>query len=115
MSIEPAPRPASPGVDAEGLPRPSEPRIAKVRQFEATVSAVVRETPDSTTLFFSTPAGRPDYLPGQFLTIRPHQFPEIAGFVAFLEKQKGKKEPARAYSLCSAPHEPEIAVTIKEE
>ena len=95
-------------ADVEGTPR-------KVRSFEAIVSGVIRETPDSTTLVFSTPSGRPDYLAGQFLTIRPHQFPEIAGFVAFLEERKGKKEPARAYSMYSAPHEADIAVTIKEE
>ena len=55
----------------------------------------------------------------------PHDFFAEAGvdehdsfehaFVAFLEQQKGKKEPARAYSLCSAPHERYLAVTVKEE
>lgn len=36
-------------------------------------------------------------------------------FTAFLEDLKGKKEPPRAYSMASAPHEKQLAFTIKEE
>jgi len=58
---------------------------------------------------------RPPRDPGQFLTIRPHQFPALDRFVKFFEDVKGKREPARAYSMCSAPHDRRVAVTIKEE
>lgn len=108
--------PTSPAV---GLPRPpvrqAAPRPAKVREFEVTVAEVIQETPDTVTLAFSAPRDRPDYQAGQFLTIRPHQFQEINGFIKYLEDLKGKREPARAYSMCSAPHEPLVAVTVKEE
>src|SRR5690606_22188050 len=33
----------------------------------------------------------------------------------FLEDQKGRREPPRAYSLASAPHERYLAITVKEE
>lgn len=45
----------------------------------------------------------------------PHQFPELLDIVKFFEFTKGKKEPVRAYSLTSAPHEKYIAITIKPE
>ncbi len=87
----------------------------RIREFEAIVEEAVRETPDSTTLVFFTGSERLEYEAGQFLTIRPHQFPALDRFVKFFEDQKGKREPARAYSMCSAPHERRLAVTIKEE
>jgi 3-ketosteroid 9alpha-monooxygenase subunit B len=87
----------------------------RIREFEAIVEGAVRETPDSTTLVFFTGSERLEYEAGQFLTIRPHQFPALDRFVKFFEDQKGKREPARAYSMCSAPHERRLAVTIKEE
>ena len=34
---------------------------------------------------------------------------------SFLEDLKGKKEPPRAYSMASSPHEKYLAVTVKEE
>ena len=36
-------------------------------------------------------------------------------FIAFLEDLKGKREPPRAYSMASSPHEKYLAVTVKEE
>src|SRR4029453_12210201 len=53
--------------------------------------------------------------PGHFLTIDPHQFEALERFIAFLEDLKGKKEPPRAYSMCSAPHGRYLAITLKEE
>jgi len=63
----------------------------------------IRETADTTTLVFFTGSERMEYEAGQFLTIRPHQFPALDRFVKFFEDVKGKREPARAYSMCSAP------------
>ena len=53
--------------------------------------------------------------PGHSLAIDPHQFQGLERFIAFLEDLKGKKEPARAYSLASAPHECYLAITVKED
>jgi len=58
---------------------------------------------------------RLEYLPGHFLTIRPQQFPALDRFCKYFEDMKGRKEPARAYSLVSAPHERHLAITVKEE
>jgi 3-ketosteroid 9alpha-monooxygenase subunit B len=93
---------------------PDAPR-RKVRTFEVMVSKVIQETPDTVTLVFFTGNERLEYKAGQFLTIDPHQFPALARFTAFLEDHKKRKEPPRAYSVASAPHEPFIAITVKEE
>jgi 3-ketosteroid 9alpha-monooxygenase subunit B len=82
---------------------------------EAMVADVVRETPDTTTLILFTGNQRLDYRPGHFLTIDPHQFDGLERFIAFLEDIKGKREPARAYSMSSAPDERYLAITVKEE
>ena len=103
--IEAAPGPARAGKAA----RP------RIREFEAIVEEAIRETPDTTTLVFFTGSERMEYEAGQFLTIRPHQFPALDRFVKFFEDVKGKREPARAYSMCSAPHDRRLAITIKEE
>jgi 3-ketosteroid 9alpha-monooxygenase subunit B len=55
------------------------------------------------------------YQAGHFLTIAPQQFPQLKGLVAYFEHAKGRKEPQRAYSMSSAPHERRLAVTVKEE
>jgi 3-ketosteroid 9alpha-monooxygenase subunit B len=78
------------------------------------VSAIRRETRDTATLELDA-EGAPVYRAGQFLTIDSHQFPQIAPFLRYLEGQKGRTEPPRAYSLSSAPHERGLAITIKEE
>lgn len=76
---------------------------------------VVHETPDTVTLVLSA-GGEPfEYSAGQFLSIDPHQFPSLQPLIAELEKQKGKKEPVRAYSMASAPHEEHLAFTVKQE
>ena len=79
------------------------------------VADVVVETPDTSTLVLFTGNDRLDYKAGHFLTIDPHQFEALDRFTAFLEHLKGKPEPPRAYSMCSAPHERYLAVTVKEE
>lgn len=79
------------------------------------VADVIHETSDTTTLILFTGNERLDYKPGHFLTIDPHQFDDLERFIAFLEDLKGKKEPVRAYSMSSAPHERYLAITVKEE
>src|SRR5262245_36142565 len=93
----------------------AEPQRRRIRELEAMVANVIRETPDTTTLVLFTGNDRLDYKAGHFLTIDPHQFPGLERFIAFLEDLKGKKEPARAYSMCSAPHQRYLAITVKEE
>lgn len=79
------------------------------------VAEVIRETPDTATLVLFTGNDRLEYQPGHFLTIQPQQFPALDRFCKYFEDLKGKKEPARAYSLASAPHEGQLAITVKEE
>jgi ferredoxin-NADP reductase len=87
----------------------------RIKEMEVMVADVVVETPDTTTLVFFTGNDRLDYKAGHFLTIDPHQFESLERFIAFFEDHKGKKEPPRAYSMASAPHEKYLAVTVKEE
>src|SRR5215467_4929080 len=82
---------------------------------EVMVADAIVETPDTTTLVLFTGNDRLEYRAGHFLTIDPHQFTALERFTAYLEDQKGKKELPRSYSLTSAPHEKQIAITIKEE
>ena len=79
------------------------------------VADVIIETPDTTTLVLFTGNDRLEYLAGHFLTIDPHQFDALERFTSFLEDLKGKREPPRAYSMSSAPHERYLSVTVKEE
>ena len=87
----------------------------RIKELEVMVADVIVETPDTSTLVFFTGNDRLDYKAGHFLTIDPHQFEALDRFTAFLEYLKGKAEPPRAYSMCSAPHERYLAVTVKEE
>lgn len=87
----------------------------KIKQLEVMVADVVRETPDTATLVLFTGNDTLDYQPGHFLTIKPHQFEALDRFIHYFEDLKGKREPARAYSLSSAPHEKYLAITVKEE
>jgi len=87
----------------------------RIKELEVMVADAVYETPDTTTLVFFTGNDRLDYRAGHFLTIDPHQFEALERFTAFLEDLKGRREPPRAYSMASAPHEKYLAITIKEE
>jgi 3-ketosteroid 9alpha-monooxygenase subunit B len=87
----------------------------RIKELEVMVADVVVETPDTTTLVLFTGNDRLDYSAGHFLTIDPHQFEALQRFTAFLEDLKGRREPPRAYSMSSAPHERYLAVTVKEE
>jgi 3-ketosteroid 9alpha-monooxygenase subunit B len=99
-------------VNAEA--RPAAPS-RRIKELEVMVADVVVETSDTATLVLFTGNDRLEYSAGHFLTIDPHQFEALQRFTAFLEDLKGKREPPRAYSMCSAPHERYLAVTVKEE
>ena len=87
----------------------------RIRELEVMVAATKAETHDTTTLVLFTGNDHLDYEAGHFLTIDPHQFPELERFTAYLEEVKGKRELARAYSMSSAPYERQLAITVKEE
>lgn len=113
-SLDPPLDPAHPpaGTKAAAPAKAPKPRI---REMEVMVAEVIRETADTATLVFFTGNEPLDYQAGQFLTIRPQQFPALDRFCRYFEEVKGKREPGRAYSMCSAPHERDLAITIKEE
>lgn len=90
-------------------------RRRRIREIEVMVADTIIETHDTTTLVFFTGNDRLEYEAGHFLTIDPHQFKALDRFTRYLEDMKGKKEPPRAYSMCSAPNEKYLAVTVKEE
>ena len=87
----------------------------QILEREVIVVDAVKETEDSTTLYLSEGENHPQYKAGQFLTVDPHQFPALERWCLYLEKEKGKKEPVRAYSLASAPHEKYVSFTVKED
>jgi len=91
------------------------PPSRRIKELEVMVADVIVETADTSTLVLFTGNDRLDYRAGHFLTIDPHQFEALDRFTSFLEYLKGRPEPPRAYSMCSAPHERYLAVTVKEE
>jgi ferredoxin-NADP reductase len=101
-------------MSASTEPAP-QPQRRRIKEMEVMVADVVVETPDTTTLVLFTGNDRLDYKAGHFLTIDPHQFESLERFISFFEDVKGKKEPPRAYSMTSAPHEKYLAITVKEE
>jgi len=96
-------------------PTPTAPARRRIKELEVMVAEIVVETADTTTLVLFTGNDRLDYRAGHFLTIDPHQFASLERFIAFFEEAKGRREPPRAYSMSSAPHERSLAITIKEE
>lgn len=110
--------PAGPPAPALARPAPRTEEAGprkRIKEMEVMVAEARVETPDTTTLVLFTGNDRLDYRPGHFLTIDPHQFEALDRFIAYFEDQKGKKEPPRAYSMSSSPHERSLAVTVKEE
>lgn len=89
-------------------------RVPATKRFESVVSEVIIETPDTITAVLDV-GERVSYRAGQYVTIDPHQFPALGSVTRYLEHMKGRAEPPRAYSMCSAPHEEGVAITIKEE
>lgn len=68
-------------------------------KYQANITRTVQEAPDVTTLFFTINSGMHSYVAGQYIAV-------------YVEKD-GKKL-TRAYSLSSAPHEKEGAITVKD-
>jgi 3-ketosteroid 9alpha-monooxygenase subunit B len=110
-----APLPPSPGV-AASAPAPAAAAVPMrtIRKMDAVVVDCVRRTHDSTSIYFFVGDTGP-YKAGQFISIDPHQFPELARWVAHLELLKGKKEPIRSYSMQSAPGEKCVSICVKAE
>jgi ferredoxin-NADP reductase len=111
----------SPVPNLKAVPSPSPARTTeagprrRIKEMEVMVADVKVETHDTVTLILFTGNDRLEYKAGHFLTIDPHQFEALDRFIAYFEDAKGKKEPARAYSMSSSPHERYLAVTVKEE
>ena len=84
-------------------------------EYEATVTQVRHETHDTATLFLDFGGAPVEYKAGQFINIDPHQFPALRTLAAYLQEQKGRRELFRSYSMSSAPHEPQVAITVKDE
>jgi 3-ketosteroid 9alpha-monooxygenase subunit B len=87
----------------------------KIHHIPVTIADVVQETADTVTLWLDAGDFPRDYKAGQYVSVDPRQFRAIAGYTAFLEESKGRKEPPRAYSMCSSPDEPHLGITVKEE
>jgi 3-ketosteroid 9alpha-monooxygenase subunit B len=85
------------------------------REYEVTVADVRMETHDTATLYLDFGPERPEYRAGQFINIDPHQFPALGRLATYLQEHKARKEPARSYSMASAPHEPLVSITVKDE
>ncbi len=87
----------------------------KIRPIKGVVVRAVQETVDTWTLYLFVGENDKAYQAGQFISIGPHQFPELKDLTRYFEYQKSKKEPVRAYSITSAPHEKHVSITIKPE
>jgi 3-ketosteroid 9alpha-monooxygenase subunit B len=94
---------------------PPAPVRKKPLDYEVLVTEVRMETHDTATLFLDFGGAPPEYKAGQFINIDPHQFPALRALAAFLQEQKGRRELFRSYSMSSAPHEPLVAITVKDE
>jgi 3-ketosteroid 9alpha-monooxygenase subunit B len=93
---------------------PAPARTAPVRSYDSVVLESIPEAPETVTLVLDL-GPRADYRAGQYVSIHPKQFVGLRSFVSYLEHVKKRREPPRAYSMCSAPHEKYVAITIKEE
>ncbi|MGH9372476.1 MAG: oxidoreductase [Vicinamibacterales bacterium] len=91
------------------------PPPTRIKTYEAVVLESIVETPDTRTLVLDTGSAPLRWRASQYLSIDPHQYVGLQSFVGYLEQEKGRREAPRAYSMCSAPHDPHLAVTVKEE
>ncbi len=109
------PLPSAPDNFLSALKPPTAPIKEKIRQIKGVVVKAEQETPDTWTLHIFVGESDRRYTAGQFISIAPQQFPELANMVAYMEHVKGRKELVRAYSMASAPHEPYVSITTKPE
>lgn len=80
-------------------PKATAPAEPSLPQREVRVKRVVRETADAVAIYLEELSGdAPRFQPGQFLNVRV----EVAGETLW-----------RSYSICTAPHEGELAVAVK--
>ncbi len=86
---------------------------SKRKAFQAAIAEITRETRDTVTLHLFVGEENRKYVAGQFLTIDPHQFLALHSLLEYLEHEKKMKEPPRAYSMASAPHDPFVSITVK--
>lgn len=86
----------------------------KITTHRGVIIKAFKETNDTWTLSIFT-KDNACYQAGQFISISPYQFPELTDLVNYFAFKKNKKEPVRAYSLSSSPHEANLAITIKPE
>lgn len=83
-------------------------------ELSATVRELRVETPAATTLRFDLGGQTLDYRPGQYITIDPHQFEELAGEIREKEAQRGKPLWPGYFSLSSDGLEPGLLeITVK--
>lgn len=85
--------------------------MKKLKLITGRVVDIISETFDTVTIQLK--ANEKDYGPGQFLTINPAQFNELASIVTYLKKLKKKQENSRAYSIGSTRLDKNILLTIK--
>ena len=115
--MAPPPMAATPGVVATAPAAPAAAGaipVRTIRKMEAVVVDCVRRTHDATSIYFFVGDTGP-YKAGQFISIDPHQFPDLSRWVSHLEAIKGKKEPIRSYSMQSAPGEKCVSICVKAE
>lgn len=112
-AIDATPNSATPNA-AETPVVKERPKPRPLKKISSTCVEVVRNTHDTVTLSFDT-GDQPEYTAGQFISIDPHQFPELSRQIAYFEHIKGKREVFRAYSMASAPSEKLVAITVKAE
>ena len=85
-----------------------------LRKMDAVVVDCVRRTANTVSIYLFVGETGP-YRAGQFISIDPHQFPELKHWVDYLEEQKGKAELPRAYSLQSSPGEKCLSICVEAE
>lgn len=107
--------PAAPMASGAAVAAPvAAPPTRTIRKMDAVCVDIVRRTHDTSTLYLFVGDPGP-YKAGQFVSIDPHQFPELKRWIDYLELQKGKKELIRSYSMSSIPGEKCVSITVKAE
>ena len=110
---------AAPALEEPVMKAPTDikaaPKKKGLQQMRGVVVKCLQETHDTWSLDIFVGENNLDYIAGQFISIDPKQFPELERWARFMEKLKGKREVVRAYSLASAPHEPNLTITVKAE
>lgn len=84
-------------------------------ELRGTVVDVRPEASHSSTLRIDLGGASFPHRPGQFITIDPHQFPELKDAIGRLEGAAGKAEKPRAYSIASDGLDPAfIEISVKD-